>query len=133
MNSMEASRRFYEEQVKNLIHEQFGQYEDRIAVGIAGEGSDCFGYDDFMSRDHDFGTGVCLWITEEDLNLFGRRLSIAYNELIDGMPGNNLSERLRERRGVMTINDFYSNVLGTRIDAEGFVLAGREPDGEKKA
>ncbi|MBR4732971.1 MAG: DUF4037 domain-containing protein [Lachnospiraceae bacterium] len=133
MNSMEASRRFYEEQVKNLIHEQFGQYEDRIAVGIAGEGSDCFGYDDFMSRDHDFGTGVCLWITEEDLNLFGRRLSIAYNELIDGIPGNNLSERLRERRGVMTINDFYSNVLGTRIDAEGFVLAGREPEGERKA
>lgn len=133
MNSIEASRRFYEEQVKNLIHEQFGQYEDRIAVGIAGEGSDCFGYDDFMSRDHDFGTGVCLWITEEDLDRFGRRLSIAYNELIDGLPENNLSERLRQRRGVMTINDFYSNILGTRIDAEGFVAAWSEANGDKKA
>ena len=47
MNSViEKNRRFYENQVKGMIHTQFPDYEDRIAVGIAGEGSDCFGYDD---------------------------------------------------------------------------------------
>ncbi|MBO4749500.1 MAG: DUF4037 domain-containing protein [Lachnospiraceae bacterium] len=120
---MEASRRFYEKEVKRLIKEQFGAYEDRIAVGIAGEGSDCFGYDDLMSRDHDFGTGVCLWVTSEDMNRFGRQLSIAYHELIDRMPGNNLSERLLARRGVMTVNDFYSNILGIRCEAEQGTLS----------
>ena len=29
------NRRFYEEQVRGLIHDRFAEYEDRIAVGIA--------------------------------------------------------------------------------------------------
>ena len=50
MNSViEKNRRFYEHQVKGMIHTQFPDYEDRIAVGIAGEGSDCFCYDDEIS------------------------------------------------------------------------------------
>jgi hypothetical protein len=50
MKSLESSRRFYKEDVAGLIHTKFGEYEDRIAVGIAGEGSDCFGYDDHIMR-----------------------------------------------------------------------------------
>ena len=68
--TIERSRRFYEKHVAGLIHEKFREYEDRIAVGLVGEGSDCFGYDDLISRDHDFGTGVCLWVTDEDMENF---------------------------------------------------------------
>ncbi len=117
------SRRFYENHVKPMIREKFPEYEHRIAVGISGEGSDCFGYDDFISRDHDFGTGVCLWVTQEDFHRFGRLLSIAYNELVDSMPGADLTDRLRQRRGVMTIDGFYSGVLGTQCDAESGVIS----------
>ena len=111
LREMEKSKRFYEQYVANMIHEKFPDYESRIAVGIAGEGSDCFGFDDFMSRDHDFGTGVCLWLTEEDFEEIGCLLSIAYNELANQYGGENLTERLRERRGVMTSKSFYSNIL----------------------
>ncbi|MBP3868605.1 MAG: hypothetical protein J6D38_05780, partial [Solobacterium sp.] len=104
---IEKNRRFYEREVADLIHTRFPEYERRIAVGIAGEGSDCFGYDDEISRDHDFGTGVCLWVTEEDMGRFGFQLSIAYNELVDRVERSYYTERLRERRGVMTIHDFY--------------------------
>ena len=114
----DKSRRFYKSRVAPMISEKFPEYESRIAVGLSGEGSDCFGYDDFISRDHDFGTGVCLWVTEEDFHKFGRLLSIAYNELVDSTPGADLTDRLRERRGVMTINAFFSNVLGAHVDAE---------------
>ncbi len=110
----EDNRRFYEEKVKPLIHERFGTYEDRIAVGISGEGSDCFGYDDEISRDHDFGTGVCLWLADEDMQTFGKELGEAYDELVAQKDRSFLTERLKERRGVMTIHDFYSNIL--RID-----------------
>ena len=115
-NVMEKNRRFYDEFVAGMIHEKFPAYENRIAVGIAGEGSDCFGYDDVISRDHDFGTGVCLWLTDEDMELFGYPLSIAYNELVDRAERSYYTERLRERRGVMTIHDFYSDILHTDCD-----------------
>lgn len=114
----EKNRRFYDEHVAELIHSRFGEYEDRIAVGIAGEGSDCFGYDDLISRDHDFGTGVCLWLTDEDMKRFGYSLSIAYNELVDSAERSFMTKRMRERRGVMTIRNFYSNILRVGCDVE---------------
>lgn len=121
-NVMEKNRRFYELFVADMIHDRFKEYEDRIAAGIAGEGSDCFGYDDELSRDHDFGTGVCLWLTDEDMELFGSQLSAAYNELVDSAERTYFTERLRERRGVMSIRRFYSNILNIECDAENPML-----------
>ena len=115
---MEKNRRFYENEVAEMIRGRFAEYEDRIAVGIAGEGSDCFGYDDELSRDHDFGTGVCLWVTEADMDRFGYLLSVAYNELVDSAERSYYTERLRERRGVMTIRAFYSGILNIDCDPE---------------
>ena len=113
-NAWQNNRGFYDEYIADMIHTGFPKYEDRIAVGIAGEGSDSFGYDDVISRDHDFGTGVCLWLTDEDMYEIGNLLSIKYNEIVDSKERSFCTDRLRERRGVMTIHDFYSNIL--RID-----------------
>lgn len=122
-SAQEKNRRFYDKYVSQLIHSEFAACEDRIAVGIAGEGSDCFGYDDEISRDHDFGTGVCLWLTDEDMARFGYLLSIAYNELVDSVKRSNYTERLRERRGVMTIHDFYSDILHIDCDTNNCRLS----------
>jgi len=122
MGTIECNRRFYDEYVAGLIHARFSEYEDRIAVGIVGEGSDCFGYDDLISRDHDFGTGVCLWLTDQDMDLFGYSLSIAYNELVDSAERKYYTDRLRERRGVMTIHDFYSNILQIDCDTDNCTM-----------
>ena len=117
-----SSRRFYEAEVAPMIHEKYREFEKRIAVGIAGEGSDCFGYDDFISRDHDFGTGVCLWVTDEDMQSIGQELSKEYEYLVDQHPSSKLTDRLRARRGVMTIRSFYSKILGTELDTKNAVI-----------
>ncbi|MBP5091413.1 MAG: DUF4037 domain-containing protein [Bacilli bacterium] len=123
MSVIDKNRRFYEEKVAKMIHDSFPQYEDRIAVGLVGEGSDCFGYDDEISRDHDFGTGVCLWLNDEDMALFGAELSKAYRALVDEKERSFMTKRLMERRGVTSIHDFYSDILGIDCDTKGCRLS----------
>ena len=65
-----------------MIHEEFPNYEARIAVGLVGEGSECFGYNDAISRDHDFALGFCLWLSEEDYRSIGGMLQKSYEQLL---------------------------------------------------
>lgn len=106
-----------------MIHDRFSEYEKRIAVGVVGEGSDCFGYEDEISRDHDFGTGVCLWLNDEDMAAIGKELSEAYNALVDEKERSFMTRRLRERRGVMSIHDFYSDILGIDCNVEELTIS----------
>lgn len=116
MKGIELSRRYYEECARESLERDFSDYVDKIAVGVAGEGSDCFGYDDLFSQDHDFEPGFCLWITPEVEKEIGFRLERFYAKL----PKEFLSYKRAPvapvsdaRRGVITINDFYRRFLGT--------------------
>ncbi len=117
MQGLELSRRYYEEFGIKMIKEEFAEYESRIAVGLAGPGSDCFGFDDEISRDHDFGAGFCIWLTEEDNELFGFKLARAYGRLprlyMDFEKGKTNSYGTA-RYGVKTISDFYLPLTGRK-------------------
>ena len=82
VSNLERCRTFYETYGKAMIHGKFSEYEDRIAVGLVGEGSDCFGFDDEISTDHDYELGFCMWLTEADFKKIGEPLQKAYAELI---------------------------------------------------
>ena len=92
-----------------MIAELFPEYESRIAVGLVGEGSDCFGYDDEFSRDHDWGPEFCMWVTDETYAQIGEALELAYEQLPDEFQGYRRATTLqgKGRRGVMTISAFY--------------------------
>ena len=64
MRGLDEARKLYDEYGAPMLRERFGDWEGRIAVGLAGHGSECFGYDDELSRDHDFPQGFCLWLDE---------------------------------------------------------------------
>lgn len=60
MRGLELAERFYEEVGRPLLTEEYPFELPRIAVGLVGEGSECFGFDDEVSRDHDWGPGFCI-------------------------------------------------------------------------
>ncbi|MDE6531104.1 MAG: DUF4125 family protein [Lachnospiraceae bacterium] len=117
-------RRFYEKYGAPMIHEAFPEYEHRIAVGMVGEGSDCFGFDDEISKDHDYGIGFCMWLLPEDDQQIGEALQKEYDRLImeyhqrlinsGGNAEDTVEMFLKKRRGVFEIQAFYEELLGTR-------------------
>ena len=116
MKGLELAKAYYETYGKPMIEEQFSQYQDRIAVGLVGHGSECFGYDDEISADHDYGPGFQLWITEEDEREIGFKLFRAYSKLpkeFMGVTIQQLSHYGGDGKGVSTIRDFYKFYTGT--------------------
>ncbi len=115
MQGLEIARAFYLQHGKRMLEEEFSDVADRIAVGLAGEGSECLGFDDAISRDHDFDAGFCLWITRADAEKFGFRLERAYARLpkeFMGLSRMRLSPVGGNRHGVITVEDFYTRFLG---------------------
>lgn len=116
-SNLQRSKEFYLQHGAKMIHDKFPEYEGRIAVGMVGEGSDCFGFDDEISADHDYGLGFCMWLTGEDYDKIGDELQEAYEALlIDAGEMHSQSKvpvntRLLSRRGVFEINSFYQETL----------------------
>lgn len=126
-SNLERSCTFYETYGKPMIHAKFPEYEKRIAVGMVGEGSDCFGFDDPISMDHDYETGFCMWLSEADYGAIGQTLQAEYENLIRQHAKADSQELfLSTRRGVFSINGFYDNLLKTALDYEECVSSGKE-------
>lgn len=119
MKGLELSEKFYIEHGAPMIHSQFSEIEPIIAVGLCGSGSECFGFDDEISADHDFEPGFCIFIPDGDI--IDRRtvflLEKAYNSLPKEFMG---YKRCRmnpvggKRTGVISIGDFFEAKTGSR-------------------
>lgn len=115
MNGLELSKEFYFKFGKPMLESEFRDKLPEIAVGVAGEGSECLGYDDELSRDHDYEAGFCLWITKDAEREYGFKLERAYAKLpkeFMGIKRPTVSPAGGNRRGVIVIDDFYTRLLG---------------------
>ncbi|MBR5094558.1 MAG: DUF4037 domain-containing protein [Oscillospiraceae bacterium] len=112
MRGLDEARALYEEHGRPLLHEQFPELEERVAVGLAGHGSECFGFDDELSRDHDFARGFCLWLTDEDDLRWGVALARAYRTLPLG-PAGQRSALAEDNCGVRRTAFFYRRYTGS--------------------
>jgi hypothetical protein len=115
MKGLELARQYYETMGAQMIKANFPSYQDRIAAGLAGEGSECFGFDDEISRDHDWGPGFCLWLADGDFVKIGKELQDCYDALDPSPLGYARRKNAPEaagRVGVLRVGDFYRKFIG---------------------
>jgi len=113
---IDVCRAFYEEYGRPMIHNKFEKYESQIAVGLVGEGSDCFGFDDALSRDHDWGPGFCMWLDDATYDAIGDALAAEYDRLPTEYMGyvRRITREAKNRTGVHRIRSFYENMTGVK-------------------
>lgn len=81
VSGLKLARAFWTQMGKPMIAAKYPQYAGRIAAGLVGHGSECYGFDDAYSQDHDFGPRFCLWLTDEDYAAIGEQLEADYEAL----------------------------------------------------
>ena len=118
MIGLELSRAFFEECGMPMLKEQFPDLMPFLAAGLFGSGSECFGYDDNVSRDHDFEPGFCLFLPEE--SVVDRRtaflLERAYSKLprtFRGVSRPVLQPVGGARHGVFRTTEFFQKLIGS--------------------
>lgn len=118
MNGLELSRAYFERFGRPMLDEQFPELLPYLAVGLFGQGSECFGWDDALSRDHDFEPGFCLFLPEEEI--VDRRqaflLERAYSKLpkeFEGLRRSLMQPVGGARHGVLRTAEFFTKTLGS--------------------
>ena len=143
VSGLKLARAFWTQMGKPMIAAKYPQYAGRIAAGLVGHGSECYGFDDAYSQDHDFGPRFCLWLTDEDYAAIGEQLEVDYEALprkfsVDaqgrvtfeaharsdasgafpsagaGSPVTPRAQGANRRDGVFRIGDFFESITGYR-------------------
>lgn len=115
MKGLALSRRYYDEVFLPECEKRLPDAVGHFAAGLVGEGSECFGYDDALSRDHGFGPRLCIWLTREDDARWGRDLDALWQSLPTGLAGYErpaAAANEGKRSGVFTVEEFYQRLLG---------------------
>ena len=127
MKGLEISERYYFEYGAPMLKSEFPELEGIVAVGLCGSGSECMGYDDETSRDHDFEPSFIIFLPPEEV--VDRRLAFRLERAYDKLPDEYMGLRRNKdisfdtgRHGVVRAADFFRSKVG---DPEGELPLGR--------
>lgn len=114
MRGLDISQKYYDAYGKKLLEEKYGEYLDYITAGLVGEGSECLGFDDEYSSDHDYGPSFCIWLDDDLYDKIADELQRDYENLpreFMGFSARNVTVNGKNRVGVLKTGDFYKSVL----------------------
>ena len=118
MKGMELSRAFYREFGEPMLREEFPELIPFLAAGLTGSGSECYGFDDEVSQDHDFEPGFCIFLPGE--NIVDRKTAFALERAYAALPKEFLGFKRAlvgpaggARHGVLRTADFMTDKTGT--------------------
>ena len=121
MKGIELARAYWETYGIPMIREQFPAYEGIIAAALTGSGSECYGFDDEVSRDHDFEPGFCLFIPGKEIvdRRTAFQLERAYAKLpaeFEGFRRQKMNPVGGQRHGVFRIDEYFTEKIGCPVE-----------------
>ena len=121
MKGIELARAYWETYGVPIIREQFPEYGEIIAAALTGSGSECYGFDDEVSRDHDYEPGFCLFIPGEEIvdRRTAFRLERAYAKLpaeFEGFRRQKINPVGGQRHGVFRIDEYFTEKVGCPVE-----------------
>lgn len=118
MKGIDISKAFFYKYGFSMLEKDFPDLLPYLCIGLVGSGSECYGFDDDISRDHDFEPGFCIFIPDE--SIIDRRkeflLERAYAKLpkeFMGLKRSIIAPVGGRRNGVIRITDFYNEKVGS--------------------
>ena len=118
MNGLEIAKGYFEEFGKPMLESEFADILPFLAAGFVGSGSEHYGFDDEISRDHDYEPGFCIFLPDE--NVVDRKrafqLERAYAKLpkeYAGITRQRMSPVGGNRNGVIRTAEFYMKAVGS--------------------
>lgn len=113
MKGLELSKNFYFEIIEPAIKSRYPNYLKRIAAGLFGHGSQCLGFDDEISWDHDWGPRVCILLNDADYKNFKSNLITLLKEVPSEYRGFKVSWKWsgKPRGGILNINEWFTMLL----------------------
>jgi len=119
-SGMYIAKKYYEDCFKEVLERDFADIKKYIAVGLSGSGSECYGFDDEISRDHDFEPGFTVWIPGEELVSSRRAFELqrAYDALpkeFMGLKRNYTAPVGGRRHGVIRLSEFIEDKIGSQL------------------
>jgi hypothetical protein len=117
MKGLDLCEQYFQAVGLPMLRRDFSKDIDRIAAGLVGDGSECFGFDDEISRDHDWGPGFCVWLESEDYERIGPQLQAALDALPPDFLGYGPRRSSRwgtDRIGVFETSRFYERFTGMK-------------------
>ncbi len=110
----DISWEYYNTYIKPMISGKFGQYEDSIAVGVAGAGAEIFSIDEKLSASECAPIRICMWMKKNIYEEIGEQLNEAYNSLPHMFKGYKVDNTADSEFGcgAMNMGVFFKEVLG---------------------
>lgn len=110
MKGLELSKQYFLKYKDELLA-SIGDLKDQLCFGLVGGGSECYGFDDDISIDHDFEPAFCIFVPK-DMNRSDQfRIERAYAKLPKEFMGYKRSILDSGRHGLLIIEDFYKDKI----------------------